>query len=85
MHIDFAQRASGFFQVIEDNWRHHGLRQVRAAKEGLCIYSVDGDVEGNEFVHPPVATRFWGTYQIGHSNKGSVLRKFQIGLGLFTL
>ena len=40
--------------------RRRELRQVGVAKEGLCIYGVDDDVEGDEFVYPPVVTRFCG-------------------------
>ena len=40
--------------------RHRELRQVGVAKENLCIYGVEDDVAGDEFVYPPVVTRFCG-------------------------
>ena len=42
------------------------LRQNGIAKEGLCIYINDFDVECNEFTPPPFATRFCRSHQVGH-------------------
>ena len=47
--------------------RHRELRQVGVAKEGLCIYGVDDDVEGDEFVYHQIL-------RIGHHD-GTLRRK----------
>ena len=47
-------RFCGFIQIIGDNRRHRELRKVGAAE----YYDVDADIEGDEFIYPPAATRF---------------------------
>ena len=62
VHIGFVQGARRFFQIIEDNRRRCDL-WGSIAKETLCIYG-DFDVEGDELVHPPAATRFCGSHKL---------------------